>query len=366
MDGQDIEEIREALRVGSYQNEAAVTQGVVIRLLRALGWPVFNTHLVCPQFAVTGGRVDVALCYPPDKPRVFIEVKQVGAALGAEQQLFQYAFHNGVPLVILTDGADWSFFITAGLGNYSERCVYKLDLVERDVEESVGRFKRYIEFEAVCSGAALSAAQADYADVARTREIREALPKAWRKLAVDGYDLLLDLLAERAESLCGYKPDPDTVTRFLEDNIQLVPLPSAPTPSKPLPAFPGPVAASSPSSNPSAIGFTLHGQFIGCKNGRGVLTSVIERLAAAHPSFLQTFVSLPKHGSKRRFIAIERNDLYPGRPDLAQQHSQQLHSGYWLGTNYSHKQIQTILRIACQVSGLHYGVDLKVNLGASA
>lgn len=74
---QDIEKIREGLKAGSFQNEAAITQGVVIRLLRALGWPDFDTHVVCPQFAVEGRRIDLALCHPPNKARVFIEVKAV-------------------------------------------------------------------------------------------------------------------------------------------------------------------------------------------------------------------------------------------------------------------------------------------------
>lgn len=364
MDKQDIEAIRDALRAGSFQNEAAVTQGVVYRVLRALGWPDFDTHVVCPQFAVPGGRVDLALCHPADKPRVFIEVKQVGSALGAEQQLFQYAFHNGVPLVILTDGAEWSFFIPAGVGDYSERRVYKLDLMEREVGESVRRFERYLKFEDVCSGGALSAAQEDYADVARAREIRQALPQAWRKLVDDGYDLLLDLLADRTASLCGYKPDPDTVTRFLEDSIQLVPLPSAPLLAKPLPAFPAPTATGAPSGNSSSIGFTLQGQFTPCKNARDVLASVVERLADSDPSFLQKFVSLPRHGRSRRYVAVERNELYPGRTDLAEAHSHKLRSGYWLGTNYSRTQIEQILATACGVAGLRYGIDLKVNVGS--
>lgn len=358
----DIEQIREALKAGSFQNEAAVTQGVVIRLLRALGWPDYDTRVVCPQFALEGRRVDLALCHPPDKPRVFIEVKQVGQATGAERQLFEYAFHKGVPLVILTDGAEWSFFTPAGQGDYNERRVYKLDLMEREVEESVRRLERYLKFEEVCSGGALSAAQDDYADIARAREIGKALPQAWLKLADDGYDLLLDLLAERAESLCGYKPDPDTVARFLAENIQL----RSTRPALPAMTLPSVARESTVSSRPGTggrVGFTLSGQFSPCKNARDVMSSVIERLAESDPSFLQKFVSLPRHGRKRRYIAIDRNDLYPDRPDLAEEYSQRLGSGYWLGTNYSRKQIEQILETACNVAGLQYGTDLRLNLG---
>jgi hypothetical protein len=37
---------------------------------------------------------------------VFIEVKQIGRSDGGERQLFEYAFHRGVPMTILTDGQE--------------------------------------------------------------------------------------------------------------------------------------------------------------------------------------------------------------------------------------------------------------------
>ncbi|MBZ0168104.1 hypothetical protein MELA_02345 [Candidatus Methylomirabilis lanthanidiphila] len=208
---QHVEKIREGLREGRFPNEAAVSQGIVLRLLAALEWPTYDTQVVCPEFALEGRRVDFALCYPPGRPQVFVEVKQIGQSDGAERQLFEYAFHKGVPLAILTDGREWNFFLPAEAGDYGERRVYKLDLVERDIEESVRRFTRYLRYEDVCSGTALAATRADYQDVARSRQIRDALPQAWLKLVEEEDEILLELLADRVESLCGYKPDPDMV-----------------------------------------------------------------------------------------------------------------------------------------------------------
>ena len=76
------------------------------------------------------------------KPIAFIEVKQVGQSEGAERQLFEYAFHTGVPLAILTDGREWNFFLPAEQGDYGERRVYKLDIVERDISECISRLNR--------------------------------------------------------------------------------------------------------------------------------------------------------------------------------------------------------------------------------
>jgi hypothetical protein len=361
---QHIDEIREGLRAGRFQNEAAVSQGIVLRLLGALGWPAYDTQIVCPEYALEGLRVDFALCHPVTKPRVFIEVKQVGQGGGAERQLFEYAFHKGVPLAILTDGREWNFFLPAEAGDYGERRVYKLDLIERDIEDSVRRFERYLKYESVCSGEALTAARDDYQDVARTRQIRDALPQAWLRLVEEEDELLLELLADRVEILCGYKPDPETVARFLAENVQLrtaSPIPSAPP--KPLSSTPVVPAAGTPQVAPSATGFVLHGQFSRCRNACHVLVSVIEELAARDPSFTEGLVSLPRHGRTRRYIARERSGLYPGRPDLAQEHSHQLRSGYWLGTNISRKQVERIVTTACEVAGLRFGHDLKINLG---
>ncbi|MGH2536131.1 MAG: type I restriction endonuclease [Candidatus Promineifilaceae bacterium] len=175
----DIQAIRQQIEADSFKSEAAVCQGIVLRVLHALSWPTYETQVVIPEYPSQGRRIDFALCHPPGKAIVFIEVKRMGQGEGAERQLFEYAFHLGVPLVILTDGQEWQFFLPAGQGSYSERRVYKLDIVEREVDESVSRFQRYLEYSAVVSGAAMRAAQEDYSNVARHRRIQETLPSAW-------------------------------------------------------------------------------------------------------------------------------------------------------------------------------------------
>ncbi len=175
-----IREVREALRAGDFPNEAAVSNGVVMRLLQALGWPIFDSRIVWPQYTVERLRVDFALCHK-DKPAVFIEVKQVGQSEGADRQLFEYAFHSGVPMAVLTDGQVWHFYLPAESGHYEERRVYMLDILERSVDESSEIFNRYLAYEAVCSGKSIKSARDDYQNVARKREIEGYLPDAWRK-----------------------------------------------------------------------------------------------------------------------------------------------------------------------------------------
>ena len=211
-----LDDIRNDLRRGAFANEASVSQGIVLRLLHALGWP-YNTQVVIPEYSVEGRRVDFALCHPASKPLVFIEVKQVGQIKGAERQLFEYAFHTGVPIAILTDGREWHFFQPGGQGDYTERRVYKLDLTETENEESLKRLNRYLNYELIRTGESIRAIEDDYRIVSKQRHIEISLPEAWSKLVEEADEFLLDVMAEKTESLCGYKPTGEQVLAFLKD-----------------------------------------------------------------------------------------------------------------------------------------------------
>lgn len=358
---QHIEEIRTGIKAGRFANEASVSQGIVLRILHALSWPSYDTQIVCPEYSLEGRRVDYALCHPPGKPIAFIEVKQIGQSEGTERQLFEYAFHVGVPLAILTDGQEWNFFLPGEQGDYGERRVYKLDIVERDIAECVSRLSRYLKYDAIVSGAAIEAAREDYRNVSRDRQMKATLPKAWAMLVEEEDELLLELVADRVESLCGFKPDPDTVARFLKDHI-FSRTPSAAT-QPPRQIVPPPTPAAPVGSPVGAVGYIINGQRYPAKNARDVLVSVFEALSQRDATFLERFAALPKHGRTRRYLARSPEELYPGRPDLSREHSTQLSSGWWLGTNVSRAAIERIIEMACEVARINYGRELSINLG---
>jgi hypothetical protein len=358
-----IDDIRGAIRSGRFGNEASISQGIVLPLLQSLDWPIFDTSIVSPEYALEGSRADYALCHPAGKPIAFIEVKRLGQSDGAEKQLFEYAFHKGVQLAILTDGQEWNFFLPAEQGDYGERRVYKLDIVEREIEESVRRLTRYLMYESVRGGEAIDAARDDYRNAARQRQMIDTMPHAWASLLQDGDELLLELLADRVESLCGYKPDADAVANFLKTRViasgavlsgHIVPVqPNLPSPT--------PFIVKLPQATP--IGFVLDGQRHVGRNAQDVLIRVFEALAKRDPSFPERFASLPKHGQKRRYLSRSPMELYPGRPDLVRDCSKQLTSGWWIGTNNSRGSIRKIIMMACEVANLRYGSELQVEIG---
>lgn len=379
----DIEGIRVGMKAGRFPNEASVSQGIVLRLLNALGWPTYETEHVWPEYSLSGRRVDYALCCPPGKPIAFIEVKQIGQSDGAERQLFEYAFHDGVPMAILTDGREWNFFLPGEQGDYGERRVYKLDIVERDIGECGERLRRYLQHSAVASGAAIQAARDDYRNVSRERQMISSLPKAWAQIIADEDEMLLEIVADRVESLCGFKPGPDMVAKYLKETqggqVGQSSVKSSPVnvlakraldAAPPLPSIAVEVTkpynpVETPPSAQATVGngFTFAGAFHPARNAIDTLRQVFDALMRKDATFAERFASLPKHGRSRRYLARNPSDLYPGREDLARECSTELSSGWWLSTNHSRQSITKIVAMACDVAQLVYGKDLILHLG---
>ncbi|MBX9613042.1 MAG: hypothetical protein K2X51_15585 [Burkholderiales bacterium] len=378
---QEIEAIRLGIRAGRFSNEASVSQGIVLRLLHALGWPAYNTDAVWPEYSLSGRRVDFALCSPPSKPIAFIEVKQIGQSDGAERQLFEYAYHDGVPMAILTDGREWNFFLPGEQGAYDERRVYKLDIVDRDVKECVERLERYLLHSAVASGAAIHAARDDYRNVSKDRQMLAALPTAWHQIIMDEDEMLLEIVADRVESLCGFKPGPDMVAAFLKESMagRATPQPQARPSAQPMqrpqstppaaskavvqPAYAPPPRAESQQRSTAPhgqIGFSFECQFHPARNAIDTLRQVFDLFIKRDPTFGERFAGLPKHGRTRRYLARDASELYRDRPDLG---SVKLDSGWWMSTNHSRQTIGQIIAMACDVAHVAHGRDLIDNLG---
>jgi hypothetical protein len=352
-----IEQIQENLKRGLFQNEASVSQGVVLKLLNALGWDTYDTQVVAPEYSVGGRRVDYALCHPASKPSIFIEVKQIGRSEGADKQLFEYAFHEGIPLAILTDGQAWHFYLPSGQGVYSERKFYFIDLLERDIDEICFRFDRYISYTNVKSGDARKNANNDYQDKSRQQEVTKIIPKAWHDLLAESDGLLIDLLSEKVEEICGYKPEQRTIEEFFL--IQRNKLPSeiiTPVPGPKPKLKPSPI--SQPQNPVSGIGYQYKGQWHSHDNGINVMLAILRDFSQSDRDFLARFGSR-KHGRTRRWVDRSKSELYPGKPKLQEEHSRELIPGWWVGTNYSAiSDMPKIIQSACEVMGIEYEKDL--------
>jgi len=113
--------------------------------------------------------------------------------------------------------------------------------------------------------------------------------------------------------------------------------------------------------NVDNFSFTFEGTTYQTGSAREVMVKVFQLLASADAGFLERFASR-KHGKKRRYIAQEKMDLYPGRPDLSEAHSIEIVPGWWMGTNYSRNNIQQILDLALEVVQPKLRSSLRVNV----
>src|SRR5690606_1498306 len=86
---------------------------------------------------------------------------------------------------------------------------------ERNPQESSYRLERYLSFSDVRNGKTLENARQDYRNVSKQRQAKANIPEAWRKLIDERDELLIDIISEKVESMCGFMPTPDQVLAYL-------------------------------------------------------------------------------------------------------------------------------------------------------
>ena len=352
-----IESIARHLRANSYRNESDVREAIVNRVLQELGWQVYDPAAVRREFAVDKRRVDYALFASSSSPSVFIEVKAPNAGDDGDKQLFEYAFHQGVPFAVLVNGREWSFYLPAEQGSYLERRVQKLDLLEREPREAASVFERYLRVDRVKNGDAHQDARSDYQNAARIREAKAAIPRAWSDLVSEPDELLIDLIAEKVVSIIGFRPTDEQVEAFLlglrrdekivERKVQSV----AERSPQPVRETPKPGAS-------RALSFRFIGQTVNKPDAISALVFVLEKLAERDPHFHEEFAKRAP-GRRRNHIARNRSDVYPNKPELETYTTEIVH-GWWLGTNIANREKERLVRVACEVAGLRFGKDIEI------
>jgi hypothetical protein len=386
--------IRTRLFSGNYQSEAQVSVSIVLPVLRALGWDDTDPLEVCPEYGSGRGRVDFALMGTNRRPALFVEVKATGRSVEGQgdRQLFEYAFHEGVPLCVLTDGRDWNFYLPGEQGSYDDRRVHRLLIDERPVADCAAILGRYLARERVRSGAAYDDARRDYRDGMRRREAQAALPRAWQSLLAGPDDLLVEQLSDRAEALCGVRPDPAEAAAFLRAQAGEIsgawlrlppppedgavprnagptsrerPPPPAPTPGA-VPDEAPPLVADghgAPGAGPSAQGrqvrFRLFGVERTAETASEALVEILRALVARDPGRVALLAEAVR-GRSRNHVARRAEDVYPARPDLARAES--IGEGWLVGLNISNRDKKRILLAACDTWGLRWGEDLAADL----
>lgn len=366
-----IDRIRAGLDGGLYPNERAVSTSIVVPILRALDWDDSDPAQVMPEYTNPRGRVDYALSPSRNSPAVFVEVKRVGQTAEADRQLFEYAFHEGAQIAVLTDGRIWNFYLPGQHGSYEDHRVYQLDIVERETTEIVLRFRRYLDRVRVADGRALNDAQSDYHASASRRAAQLTLPKAWAQLLAEPDGLLMDLLRERTEALCGHKPNDTTLEGFLRsqptENVEAA-ITIRPTRVRV-------TATANPSLSPIAETNALRtgantlptagrnrwrvGNQSGVeRNGIDTMLAVLSAMFRLYPDRQETMAAAVRTRGRNN-IARSIDEIYPNQPQIARRNNRQLPDGWYVGTNESGATKTRIVAQAARGAGLTMGTDVE-------
>lgn len=346
--------------------EQAIRETVVLPVLQSLGWEIFDPVKVICEFPMSGRRVDYALSASPPKVDLFIETKALGNSVGADKQLFEYAYHQGVQFAVLTDGREWNFFVPGEQGSYDERRVQKLDLTERTPKDAAEIMARYLAYDRVKSGVALESAKADYKNHSKRLIAANNISKAWTELVDLPDDLLMELIAEKTESLCGFRPASEDVEQFL-DTLSTGMTTTLPMPAtKPLTHSPRSakksehiLAVESPVSD-RKVDYTILGHARHAATASDALIDILQTLAKRDAHFVEKLAPVVR-GRTRNHIARKRDDVYPLKPELAE-YTVEFVPGWWLGTNIANRDKLRIIKGACDVAKLKFGHDLKISL----
>ncbi|MCA0921774.1 hypothetical protein [Pseudooceanicola nanhaiensis] len=362
-----INSIRARLKEGAYQNEAAVSVGIVLPLLRELGWDDADPAQIVPEYAMPGARVDFALFGGIRQPSVFIEVKGVGRAASGDKQLFEYAFHQGVPICILTDGREWSFYYPPGEGDYSQRRVQKIHLIDRDEKQIEQTFRRYLQRERVRTGEARDAVDLDFRDLRSRREAARNIPSAWRSLVEEPEELLIELLQDQTEAGSGARPSSSAVLNFLR-SLQPPENIGQPISAPELKALPGSSEVKPPKENDvinssrssgRQVDYEVFGDKRTATSAKSALVEILTEIATRYPEKMPE-IARQSRGKSRNHLARTPEEIYPKRPDLAR--AEELVDGWLIGTNIANREKLRIIQSACRVAGLTMGSDVVISL----
>ena len=219
MIAQEVERIKSSGTLRSL-DESATKQGVVLRLLSLAGWDTFDVSEVVPEYVIGNRRVDYAL-RPGSPNAVFIEVKRPSENLDRhQQQLLEYCFQEGVKLAVLTNGWTWWLYLPLQAGSWEQRRFLTIDLEAQEPDVVERKFLDYLSLESVDSGRAIYDAEHLVQSQQRAELMERTIVAAWNQIVATPDELLVDLISETAERICGFKPEPELVEQFLSRRVR--------------------------------------------------------------------------------------------------------------------------------------------------
>jgi len=288
-----IKEIQTNDRYASF-DEAAVKQGIVLKLLSLLDWDPFNPDEIHPEVDAGEAKVAFSLRHK-NADKVFVAV-QKGLKNPERQQelLVASAAKAGVKIAVLTDGITWWFMLPLLGEDLEEKTFCTVDMNGHQAKEISQSFQDFLSKQNTVSGRAVKAAEDIYLTRQKEFLIKEYLPKAWQQLMTEPEKWLVDILAETTKELCGYMPDRDAVEAFIASEVDLKADISGTLRPKPAPM--APPAKKAPQADDytgkSVVSFTLKGKKYDAKSWKALLLKLCEVILPKHKEELDILLTL--------------------------------------------------------------------------
>jgi len=280
-------------------DEASIKQAVALRLLSLLGWDIFNVEEVYPDFSSESMTVSYALRID-GVSKMILDVKRSGENPDElHKQLVAFAVHEGVDLAAHTDGTRWWFYLPTAKGTLAQKRCHVCDLFEHKPEDMASDLMAFLSREKIVSGEYLDSAKTAYQKHKR-KMAADVLPDAWKRVLTGPNKILVEILSDATEKICGYKADPGMVEEFIRAHFEKwtlgrEPIPAPPTP----PASTARIAPSFPvhSDNSADIktkkpeffadktisSFSFQGNTYPVKTWEDMLTTLCNCFASNHP-----------------------------------------------------------------------------------
>ncbi len=103
-------------------------------------------------------------------------------------------------------------------GDWTARRFYTIDILEQEPSEVANQFQKILSKEQIKARKSVKYAEEIYKGRLKKDAILHALPKAWNKIITEPDELLVELLSEVTEKICGFKPQENIVTQFIKKN----------------------------------------------------------------------------------------------------------------------------------------------------
>ena len=293
------------------RSKAAIAQAVVLRLLAAAGWDVFDLSQVMPGYITGNKSIDFALMPPPGQPKgavspsVFIDVRTPTDNIESprmERQLLAHCAREEVFLAALTNGLRWLLFLWSPGGGRKESRFCEIDLRE-DPEAAAADINRYLTKDRVSNGQAARSAERELRDSNREAVDRRAVIQGWRQVVVGLDEGLIELVATAAEQRAGHRPDNRLVRRVLAENRAALLVPGTEDAAG---SGPGGGLRSTPAS------FTLDSETRDVTSWSGLLVGVCLMMRDSHPGDFERILEI--RGRKLPYYSRVAGELNVPRP----------------------------------------------------